>query len=54
MTQKILDENEMLEIVELAKIAEQKMKEASEIATAMSEKCQSWYEVKKSVKLKHL
>jgi hypothetical protein len=53
MTQKLLNEHEMLEILELAKFAERKMKEASEIATAMSEKCQSWYEVKESVEIKN-
>ncbi|WP_019502967.1 hypothetical protein [Pseudanabaena sp. PCC 6802] len=52
MNQKALDENEILEILELAKVAEQKMKEASEIATGMSEKCQSWYEAMRSVKTK--
>jgi hypothetical protein len=50
MTQKVPDEKELLEILELAKIAEQKMREASEMATAMAQKCQSWYEAKQSVK----
>ncbi len=46
MTPKVLDEKEMLEILELAKIAEQKMREA----TAMDQKCQRWHEAKQSVK----
>lgn len=50
MTQKVLDEKELLEILELAKIAEQKMREASEMATAMAQKYQSWYEAKQSIK----
>ncbi|MFB2833851.1 hypothetical protein [Floridanema evergladense] len=37
-------EEKLLEILELAKIGEQKMKEASEMATAMAEKYQRWYE----------
>lgn len=50
MTPKVLDEKEMLEILELAKIAEQKMREASEMATAMAQKCHRWHEAKQSVK----
>lgn len=36
-------EKELLEILELAKIAEQKAKEMSEFATAMVEKHEAWY-----------
>ncbi|GEM_PF-4519525 len=44
MTQKTLDEKKLLEILELAKIGEQQLKEISEMATAMAEKYQGWYE----------
>lgn len=37
-------EKKLLEILELAKIGEQKLKEVSEMATAMAEKYQRWYE----------
>lgn len=36
-------EKELLEILELAKIAAQKAKEMSEFATAMVEKHEAWY-----------
>ncbi|MCL1470118.1 hypothetical protein [Argonema antarcticum] len=40
MTQKVLDENKLVEILELAKIGEQQLKEISEMATAMADKYQ--------------
>lgn len=50
MKKKAPDEKELLEVLELAKVAEQKMREASEMATALAEKCKSWYEAKQSIK----
>lgn len=41
MRQKQLDENKLLELLELAKIAEQKMRESNEGLTALAEKWQS-------------
>lgn len=52
MTKEIAKEKELLEILELAKMSEQKLKEASEIATAMAEKCQRWYEAAQAQKTK--
>lgn len=52
MTQKVLDEKKLLEILELAKIGEQQLKEISEMATAMAEKYQSWYEEGMAIKQK--
>lgn len=40
MTQQQLDENKLLELLELAKIAEQKMRKSSEGLTALAEKWQ--------------
>lgn len=48
----IPNEKELLEILEIARIAEQKMREASEMATAMAQKCQGWYEAKQAAKQK--
>lgn len=50
MRKQVPSDNELLEILELAKVAEQKMREASEMATAMAQKCQRWYEAKQSIK----
>lgn len=44
MTEKVLNEKKLLEILELAKTGEQQLKEISEMATAMAEKYQRWYE----------
>ncbi len=52
MTQEIPKEKELLEILELAKMSEQKLREASEMATAMAEKCQRWYEAAPAQKAK--
>ena len=51
MIQKVPDEKELLEILELARIAEQKMREASDMATAMAQKCEGWYKAKQAQKL---
>lgn len=40
MTQQQLDENKLLELLELARIAEQKMRKSSEGLTALAEKWQ--------------
>lgn len=50
MTQEIPKEKELLEILELAKMGEQKLREASEMATAMAKKCQHWYEAAQAKK----
>jgi hypothetical protein len=44
MTTQVSNEKELLEIVELAKVTEQKAREMSDKATAIAEKCQCWYE----------
>lgn len=46
MSQKMTSEKEqeLLEILELAKEGEQKLKKISETATNLAEKCQQWYE----------
>ena len=41
LSQKQLDENKLLELLELAKIADQKMRESNEGLTALAEKWQS-------------
>ena len=51
MIQEVPDEKELLEILELARIAEQKMREASDMATAMAQKCEGWYKAKQAQKL---
>ena len=47
MTQKNIDERELLELLELAKEAEKAAKEMCELITANNAKYQSWYEAKK-------
>ena len=44
MMKQIPDEKELLEILELARISEQKLKEACKMAESMSMKYQCWYE----------
>ena len=44
MMKQIPDEKELLEILELARISERKIKEACKIAEGMSKKYQGWYE----------
>ena len=44
MTKQVPNEKELLEILELAKNSEQKLKEACKIAEGMSKKYQGWYE----------
>lgn len=44
MTKQLPNEKELLEILELAIIAEKKLKEACKMAESMSEKYQGWYE----------
>jgi hypothetical protein len=48
MTQKELDEKELLEILELAKEAEQKAREMCESITAHAEKWRLWAEAKRA------
>ena len=50
MAKQVPSDRELLEILELAKLGEQKLKEVAEMATAMAQKYQSWYEAKQSVK----
>ncbi len=52
MTQETPKEKELLEILELAKTSEQKLREASVMATTMAEKCQRWYEAAQAQKAK--
>lgn len=42
--------SELLEMLELAKLGEQKLKEVAEMATALAQKCQRWHEAKQSIK----
>lgn len=51
MTQKVPNEQELLEILELAKIGEQQMREISDRAEALALKCQRWYEEATATKL---
>ncbi|MBD2185156.1 hypothetical protein H6S82_26500 [Planktothrix sp. FACHB-1355] len=51
MTQKELDENELLEILELAKEAEQKARKMCETITANTAKYKRWYEAKRVVEV---
>ena len=44
MTKQLPNEKELLEILELARISEQKLKEACNMAERMSKKYQGWYE----------
>ena len=46
MTTKVPNEKELLEIVELAKVAEHKARKMSEMATEIAQKCQIWYDAK--------
>jgi hypothetical protein len=46
----MLNEKDMQEILELAQVAEQKMKEATEMSMAMAQKCEGCHEAKQSVK----
>lgn len=48
MKQKEPDEKELLEILELAKLGEQKLREMSEFATEMAEKWQRKAEARKA------
>ena len=48
MTRKELDEKELLEILELAREAEQKARKMCETITANTAKYQRWYEAKKA------
>ena len=54
MSQKQLDENKLLELLELAKIAEQKMRESNEGLTALAEKWQSRAKVMLEKVQKHI
>lgn len=47
MTQ-IPNEEELLEILELAKVAEEKARKMAELATAMAEKYEGWYKAQES------
>jgi predicted Zn-dependent protease len=51
MTQKELDEKELLEILELAKEAEQKARKMCETITANTAKYKRWYEAKKAAEV---
>ncbi len=51
MTREVTNEKELLEILELAKTGEQKMREISERAEALALKCQRWYEEAAGTKL---
>ena len=44
MTKQVPNEKELLEILELARNSEQKLKEACKMAESMSKKYQGWYE----------
>lgn len=44
MTEQILNEKELLEILEIARASEQKLKEACKMTESMSKKYQGWYE----------
>lgn len=46
MTQQVTSEKdeELLDLLELAKEGEQKLKEIGEMATELAQKCQCWYE----------
>ena len=46
MKTKVPNEKELLEILEIARVAEEKARVMSEMATALAEKCQRWYEAK--------
>jgi hypothetical protein len=46
----MLNEKDIQEILELAQVAEQKMKEATEMAMAVAQKCEGWHEAQHSVK----
>lgn len=54
MTQQVPNEKELLEILEIAKIGERKMKEVSEGLTTLSEKCQRWHETELAKKQKQV
>ena len=51
MTQKELDEKELIEILELAKEAEQKARKMCETITANTAKYKSWYEARKATEV---
>lgn len=44
MTEQVPNEKELLEILEIARNSEQKLKEACKMAESMSKKYQGWYE----------
>ena len=48
MTEQVPNEKELMEILELAKVGEQKLKEMSEFATAMAEKWQRKAEARRA------
>lgn len=52
MTKHVPSDKELLEILELAKVGEQKLKEAAEMATALAQKYQRWYEAKQGERSK--
>lgn len=48
MTEQVPNEKELMEILELAKVGEQKLREMSEFATAMAEKWQRRAEARRT------
>lgn len=44
MKEQVLNDKELLEILEIAKNSEQKLKEACKMIESMSKKYQGWYE----------
>ncbi|MGK7878265.1 MAG: hypothetical protein AB4426_34675 [Xenococcaceae cyanobacterium] len=51
MTQQVPNEKELLEILELARVAEEKARQMAEMATAIAKKYEGWYKAKQAQKL---